>query len=69
MQLSGQITAVSGACPAVTFVLDRQTVYTTGATKFSKGPCKDLKAGKKVDVEGWFMSDQRVRADEVKSNK
>jgi hypothetical protein len=69
VELSGRISSVSGTCPAVTFVLEGQVVYTTSATEFSKGPCRDLKSDKKVSVTGWLMSDLRVRADAIRFDK
>jgi hypothetical protein len=67
--LSGRVSAVSGSCPALTFAVEGTSVYTTSATTFSRGPCKDLKNDKKVTVNGWLMSDGRVRADEVTFDK
>jgi hypothetical protein len=69
VDISGPISSVSGKCPAVAFDLEGMHVYTTADTQFAKGPCKDLKNDKKVRVEGWLMSDLRVRADKVTFDK
>ena len=57
--------AVSGSCPALTFRLEGRTVYTSSDTRWSEGSCKNLKNKKEVEVRGYLMSDQRVRADRV----
>lgn len=57
--------ALSGACPALTFQVSGLTVYTSAATEFKKGPCKDVQNGMAVVVEGRRMSDGRVRGDKV----
>jgi Domain of unknown function (DUF5666) len=56
---------MSGGCPALTFRLRGQTVYTSEATGFKRGSCKDLVNGRFVSVEGRKMSDGRVRGDTV----
>ena len=58
-----------GRLSGVTFALESMNVYTTADTAVRKGPCKDLKNDKKVRVEGWLMSDLRVRADKVTFDK
>ncbi len=69
VKLSGAIESLSGTCPAVTFELQRQIVYTTTDTGFKKGPCKKLDSDSRLDVKGWLMTDGRVRADEVTLRK
>jgi Domain of unknown function (DUF5666) len=56
---------MSGGCPALTFRLRGQTVYTSEATGFKRGSCKDVVNGRFVIVEGRKMSDGRVRGDTV----
>jgi hypothetical protein len=53
----------------VTFTLAGRTVWTSTATEFKKGPCRDLQDGIEVDVEGRRMSDGTVRADEIEFKK
>jgi len=69
IDLSGRVSLLSGECPLFTFELDQMDVYTTTDTEFAKGPCRDLKDDKKVRVDGWLMSDLRVRADKVTFDK
>lgn len=65
IKIEGRVDAVSGSCPALTFRVDGQTVYTSSATEFKKGACKDIVNGREVTVEGREMSDGRVRGDKV----
>ena len=54
-----------GSCPALTFRITGQPVWTTNATEFKKGPCKDISNGSEVKLEGRRMSDGTIRADEI----
>lgn len=65
IELKGKVAGVSGTCPSLTFTLEQYTVWTSGSTTFKKGPCRDVKNGADVNVEGFLMSDGKVRADEV----
>ena len=65
VKLEGRVEGVSGSCPALTFRLEGQTVYTTDRTEVKKGPCRDIVEGATVTVDGRRMSDGRVRADSV----
>ena len=50
----------------MTFTLGTRAVYTRAETDFSKGSCrKEMKNGAEVEVRGYMMSDDRVRADRV----
>jgi len=69
IELDGKLTSFSGACPAVTFVIDGQTVYASSSTTYSKIKCDDLKIGRDVTVQGMLMSDGRVRADVISVGK
>jgi hypothetical protein len=75
IELDGEARRVSGACPALTFVLEGRTVYTTADTKYSRGSCERLQNGggddddddeREVEIVGTLMSDGRVRADRVR---
>ena len=69
IQLKGKIASLSGACPAIVFVLKERTVYTTASTSFSKDrACTDLKNGTDVEVRGFEMSDSRIRADQIRKD-
>ena len=65
VEIAGEVGAVSGTCPLITFALQGSTVYTTTATTIRKGPCRDVRTGAEVRVEGFLMSDGRVRADVI----
>jgi hypothetical protein len=65
IQLSGKAGPVSGACPTIAFVLKERDIYTTALTVFRRTSCDQIDKGTDLTVEGWEMSDQRVRADMV----
>jgi len=66
IELDGDIKKLTGQCAAATFELEGKVVYTTAATEFKSGPCKNLKNGEEVEVRGFLMSDGRVRADVIR---
>jgi hypothetical protein len=63
--LSGKANQVSGSCPAITFEMKDQTIYTTALTSFNKTSCDRIDKGTELEIKGMEMSDGRVRADEV----
>jgi hypothetical protein len=63
--VAGGVEAVSGSCPTIAFRVRGSNVYTSSATQFEDGGCKDVKNGKRVDVRGRRMADGRVHADRV----
>jgi hypothetical protein len=65
VEISGKAGPVSGSCPALVFEVKTRTVYTTSATQFRDGGCRNLRKGSEVEVRGVEMSDHRVRADRV----
>lgn len=65
IELSGKVGPVSGFCPLISFNLKDRQVYTTLLTDFRRTLCVQVDKGTEVSVEGWQMSDQRVRADVV----
>ena len=65
IDLDGTVSGVSGSCPNLAFTLRSRSVYTTSDTEFRKGPCKDVRDGARVKVEGREMSNGLVRADRV----
>jgi hypothetical protein len=65
IELSGKIDKLAGGCPSRTFTLAGYVVYTTAATTYDDGACKDMKNKKEVDVRGVLMSDGQVRADRI----
>jgi len=60
---------VEGSCPALSFELRGYDVTTTSATEFSRGPCKDLKDGKDVNLWGEIQADGSVRATRIEFKK
>lgn len=65
VDLSGKAGAVSGTCPAITFQLRDRTVYTTSTTQFREIACTQIVKGSELEIEGFEMSDGRIRADRV----
>ena len=46
------MSALSGKCPSVSFVVGSSAVTTNGATAFIGNKCKDLQNGSSVSVTG-----------------
>jgi hypothetical protein len=69
IDLSGRVDDVSGTCPSLRFTLKGYVVQTTSLTAFAKGPCKDVKDGKNVDVTGVLLDSRTVNASRVELNK
>jgi hypothetical protein len=65
VELEGRVQDVSGTCPALTFRIGTTTVFTTSATKFDDGNCRDLGTNDSVEVKGRRQADGRVHAEEV----
>jgi hypothetical protein len=65
INLSGKAGPVSGVCPLISFDLKDRGVYTTLLTEFRRTSCDRVDKGTDLSVQGWEMSDQRVRADVV----
>jgi hypothetical protein len=59
------VSDLSGACPAVTFTVDRRTVRTTAQTSISGGNCGDITEKAKVEVRGVVMSGDIVAASSI----
>ena len=49
---TGQVSNLSGACPDFRFSAGGRQVIANGETHFSGGPCRDLRNGIEVEVEG-----------------
>ena len=65
IDLSGKAGAVSGICPFISFQMKDRAIYTTLLTDFRRTSCDQIDKGTDLSIEGWEMSDQRVRADQV----
>jgi hypothetical protein len=59
------VSDVLGACPAVTFTVDRRTVRTTAQTTISGGNCGDIQEKAKVEVRGVVTSGDVVAASSI----
>ena len=68
IDLDGKVESLSGACPALSFVVQARLVLTTAATEFKKVQCKDVKNGMSVKVSGTLMPDNTVVASRVEKD-
>jgi len=66
-ELEGTVSAITGACPALTFTVAGTTVKTTSATTFEDGPCTRIANGSRVEVKGTRGTDTFVTATKVES--
>lgn len=62
----GAISALTGACPAVSFTIERKTVKTNAATGYGDGRCAGLANGTKVEVAGTPQADGSILAAKVR---
>jgi len=62
----GAVSAVSGACPSITFTLSARTVRTNSSTRFDGVTCESIANGKSLKVEGTLQTDGSVLAKKVK---
>lgn len=78
VNLVGTVTSVSGSCPSLTFRMDGQrdvtgdataTVTTGSQTRFTGGPCSEVKPGAKVHVTGVRTAEGLVSASDVQIQK
>jgi hypothetical protein len=69
VELTGAITAVAGACPAVTLTIGGQQLVTSAATRYSSVACADLRSGLPVSAEGWRQPDGSVAVTEVEGRR
>ena len=51
-EVGGTVSALSGTCPAVSFVVAGTTVMTSATTKFEDGSCGGLRNDLRVEVQG-----------------
>ena len=68
IDLKGEIQAISGSCPQVSFRLAGRTVITVPDTRFKGLSCNSLRNSLDVEVKGMLMSDGTVIAEEVKKD-
>jgi len=65
IRLDGEAGSVQGSCPNLTFRLEGRTVRTNQQTDFRRGPCRDLRNGADIEVDGLLRTDGSVDATRV----
>ncbi|MDI3288694.1 DUF5666 domain-containing protein [Polyangium sp. 15x6] len=65
VEITGSVANVSGTCPNLVFTVANLRVATHAGTRFDDGTCADVKAGRRVEVEGTVQPDGALRAREV----
>ena len=64
-EVEGVVSATTGTCPSLTFMVGTTKVATNGATTFRDGTCTDVKDGARVEVKGTRQADGSVLATRV----
>jgi hypothetical protein len=64
-EVEGTISGLTGACPAVTFMIGTTKVVTDSTTTFAGGTCQQLANGGKADVRGTRQPDGSIKAAKV----
>ena len=64
-EVEGTVSAKTGTCPALTFMVKTTKVTTDGSTQFKGGACAAIANGKKVEVEGTRQADASIKAKTV----
>jgi hypothetical protein len=65
VQIRGVVSALTGSCPALRFVVDGRTVTTTSRTDFRRGNCSHMANGLEVLVDGQRQSNGEIAARSV----
>ena len=65
VRLEGQLSALSGSCPALRFEVENAVVTTNAETSFDRGRCADASDGDRVDVRGYRQPNGTVLARRV----
>ena len=68
-EVEGVVSATTGTCPAVTFIVNTTKVTTNSATTFRDGICTDVKDGARVEVKGTRQADGSILASRVELKK
>jgi hypothetical protein len=70
IDLEGDVSHLSGACPLLTFRVGIATIATTPETRYKKKTsCHDVREGRRVEVKAQIMSDASLRAQEIEIDK
>lgn len=62
MTFSGNVSALMGRCPAISFTAGATAITADASTKFQGGKCGDVKNGRAVSGNGTTTADGTVRA-------
>jgi hypothetical protein len=65
VEIEGAVGGLKGTCPALTFVVNGESVAANGATLFPAGACSTLKSGRKATVKGTKQVDGSILATRV----
>jgi hypothetical protein len=68
VELSGEISSLTGSCPSLTLTVKDTVVVTNADTNFKKGKCGDLRKGREVSVTG-LRTGSTVTATTIEINK
>jgi hypothetical protein len=62
IEIEGDVSRLSGGCPALTFRLGSQLVRTTSSTIFEHIKCSEVKNGSELEVYGRMQGDSSLTA-------
>jgi Domain of unknown function (DUF5666) len=66
--VDGKVSQLSGSCPALTFMVENDSVRTTADTVFAGDACKKIKKGTKVTVRGVRQAGGQILASRVEQD-
>jgi hypothetical protein len=69
VSLKGRVSNLSGACPDLGFTADSRQVVTDSTARFTGGPCRDLRSGIEVEIEGELRGRGVVYATRIETKK
>jgi hypothetical protein len=64
-QFSGVVSALSGTCPVLAFIIEGRQVRTDSGTDFSQGNCKHLTNGRDIGVTGTLTAPGAIYATRI----
>ena len=64
-RVNGAVSALSGTCPALSFVVNNTNITTSSETRFDRGGCSAVANGVTVKVDGLKQSDGSIQARHV----